>query len=403
MSEQDPTTPHGSPRPPIDPAGTSAPPPPPAGYVPAVYVQQPTASNGIGKIVTYLLVVGLLVSVTINIYLFGPVAVLLSSLSRDAPPENDFYPVFDESGDKERIVVVEISGGIDADMADYARKVFYTLEKDPPAAVVIRVESGGGGVTASDQIWQAIQSFRAKHDEVPVIASFGSVAASGGYYIAAPADRIFCERTGITGSIGVLAQLPAFGGMIEKLGVEMNMVIASQSSKKDDANNLFISWYAADDTDDADVVPIEVNGETRRFTKDGAASYKVLQNLVDGAYVTFFNVVKEGRLAANSKITEEELRQAANGSIFVGQAALDAKLVDEIGYLEDAIAYAAKEAKITGDPKVKVIKKPTPGFFGAMAKRGAGVDLTDFTGADLRGLYEDATTLRLEYRLRAVR
>ena len=157
--------------------------------------------------------------------------------------EQLYNPTYEPVKHSDRVVVVEITGMIDAANAEFARQAFYKLEQDKPAAVVLRVESGGGGVTASDQIWHAIQSFRAAHPDVPFVASFGAVAASGGYYISAPADRIFCERTGITGSIGVLAQVPAAGGVIEKLGLEMNMVIADKSPNKDDANDFFVQWY----------------------------------------------------------------------------------------------------------------------------------------------------------------
>ena len=374
----------GSPRPPIDPAGTSTPPPPPPGYVPAVYVQQPSGKSGVGKIITYLLLVALLVSVTANVYLSGPIRAVLYQLSLTAPPEQPYNPTFEKTGNTDRVVVVEISGAIDGTVADFARQAFYTLEKDPPAAVVLRVESGGGGVTASDQIWHAIQHFRAAHPKVPVVSSFGAVAASGGYYIAAPSDYIFCERTGITGSIGVLAQVPGLGGMVEKLGVEMNMVIATNSPNKDDANNLFIEWYDKDGN----------------LTEDGEASVAVLKNLVDDAYVTFFDVVESGRQAADPSITTEDLKQAATGAIFIGEEAKAAKLVDEIGYLDDAIAHAAQQANLTGDPDVKVIRQPVPGLFGSMASAKDGVNLGNVTGQELRELVDDATAVKLEYRMR---
>lgn len=374
----------GSPRQPIDPTGTSTPPPPPPGYVPAVYVQHPGSGKGAAKIIMYLLAVALLASVTANIYLSGPVKVIAEAIAgglQEIPYNKEGESV---DGDK-RIVVVEISGTIEGSVAQFARQAFYKLEQDPPAAVILRVESGGGGVTASDQIWHAIKSFRAAHPDVPVVSSFGAVAASGGYYIAAPSDYIFNERTGITGSIGVLAQVPGLGSMVEKLGVEMNMVIATNSPNKDDANNLFIEWY----------------DEEGKLTEEGEASVAVLKNLVDGAYETFFDVVETGRQAADSSITTEELQQAATGAIFIGQEALDAKLVDEIGYLDDAIAHAAKEAKLTGVPGVTVLRKPVPGMLSSMLSgKEGGANLGNVTGEELRELVDDATAVKLEYRMR---
>lgn len=383
----DQTTPQpGEPRPPIDPTGTSTPPPPPPGYVPAVYVQHPSGSKGIGKVVLYVLAVALLTSVMINVYLskYGPVAIMLSALASGGVQESNYNPEVTASELNDRVVVVEISGTIEGSVADFARQAFYKLEQDPPAAVILRVESGGGGVTASDQIWHAITSFRAKHPEVPVVSSFGAVAASGGYYIAAPSDYIFCERTGITGSIGVLAQVPGLGGMVEKLGVEMNMVIATESPNKDDANNLFIEWY----------------DDEGNLTEEGQASVDVLKNLVDDAYDTFFEVVETGRQAADPSITSEELKQAATGAIFIGVEAKDAKLVDEIGYLSDAIAYAAGQAKISGEPNVTVMQQPVPGLLGSLASTEQGVNLGNVTGEELRQLMDDATAVKLEYKMR---
>ena len=386
MADDQATPSPGAPRPPIDPTGTSTPPPPPPGYVPAVYVQHPSGSKGIGKVVMYLLVVGLLTSVMINVYLskYGPVATMLSAFAAGGLQEQSYHPTVTPSELKDRVVVVEITGMIEGSVADFARQAFYTLEKDPPAAVVLRVESGGGGVTASDQIWRAIQKFQAAHPNVPVVSSFGAVAASGGYYIAAPTDYIFCERTGITGSIGVLAQVPAAGGIIEKLGVEMNMVIADKSPNKDDANNLFVQWY----------------DDEGNLTEEGKASVAVLKNLVNDAYDTFLDVVVTGRTAADGSITKEELEQAATGAIFIGQEALDAKLVDEIGYLDDAIAHAAKQANISGDPNVTVVRQPVPGLLSSMVSGQEGVNLADVTGEDLRQLVDDATAVKLEYRMR---
>lgn len=386
MADDQPTQQPGEPRKPIDPTGTSTPPPPPPGYVPAVYVQHPSGSKGIGKVVLYVLAVGLLTSVMINIYLskYGPVAMMLGALTSGGIQEASYNPEVTPSEVDGRVVVVEISGTIEGSVAEFARQAFYKLEQDPPAAVVLRVESGGGGVTASDQIWHAITSFREKHPDVPVVSSFGAVAASGGYYIAAPSDYIFCERTGITGSIGVLAQVPGLGGMVEKLGVEMNMVIATNSPNKDDANNLFIEWY----------------DEEGNLTEDGKASVDVLKNLVDGAYDTFFEVVETGRQAADQSITTEELKAAATGAIFIGEEALDAKLVDEIGYLSDAIAYAAGQAKISGEPGVTVMQQPVPGLLGSLASTEQGVNLGNVTGEELRELMDDATAVKLEYRMR---
>lgn len=374
----------GHPRPPINPAGTSSAPPPPPGYVPAVFVQEPSGKSAASKFMMYILAVLLLFSVTVNVYLWGPVKMIAAALSATGPVERPYNAEFTPTGDTERIVVVKIEGMIDGPTAEYARKTFHRLEQDPPGAVVLRVESGGGGVTASDQIWHAIKSFQAKHPDIPVVASFGGIAASGGYYIAAPCDYIFHERTGITGSIGVLAQVPGAGGMIEKIGLEMNMVIATESPNKADANNLFIEWYDGDGN----------------LSPEGEAAVAVLKNLLDDAYDTFLKVVEEGRMAANNKITKEDMKAAANGGIFIGEEALDAKLVDEIGYLDQAIAYAANKAGVSGEPRVKYYSESEGFKLSSLVGQDNGTDLTNVTGEELRTLVDEATAVRLEYRTR---
>ncbi|MEM1354186.1 MAG: S49 family peptidase [Planctomycetota bacterium] len=380
----------GQPRPPINPAGTSSAPPPPPGYVPAVFVQEPSNKSAASKFLMYILAALLLFSVTLNVYLWGPVRQIAAALSATGLNERLYNPEVTPSTIPDRVVVVKIEGMIDGPTAEFARQAFYRLEQDPPKAVVLRIESGGGGVTASDQIWHAIQSFRAKHRDVPVVASFGGIAASGGYYIAAPCDYIFCERTGITGSIGVLAQVPGAGGLIEQIGLEMNMVIADNSPNKDDANNLFVQWKK-----DPEGGLLEDN-----LTDEGKAAMRVLKNLLNDAYDTFVGVVVEGRTAANSDITEEQLRAAATGGIFIGTEALDAKLVDEIGYLDEAIAYAADQAGLSGEPKVTYLDEATGFPLASLIGQRQGTDLTNVTGEEIRQLVDDATAVRLEYRTR---
>ena len=372
----------GSPQPPINPAGTSSAPPPPPGYVPAIYVQRAESGGGLNKLLIYILLVLLLFSITLNVYLRGPIKTIADVLTARGPQEEHYTYEVKDMQPEDRVAVVIVSGTIDGPTAEYCREAFAKLEQNPPMAVVLRVESGGGGVTASDQIWHYINNFKTKHPDVPVIASFGSVAASGGYYIAMPCDYIFNERTGITGSIGVLAQVPSFGGLVEMYGVEMNMVIANNSPNKDDANNLFVAWY-----DD--------EGE---LTEEGSAAVAVLGNLVDDAYETFFTVVKDGRTRMDTAITEQDMRDASTGKIFIGQEALDAKLVDEIGYLDDAIAYAAAQAGMSGEPLVTVLRETSPSPIARVLGERKGVDLSDVSGGELRDIVDEFAAVRLEYR-----
>ncbi len=240
-------------------------------------------------------------SILANIYL-GADRVLRS-------PPGASEATYREGTGEQRVVIVPVEGGIDDDMAKFVRRAFRALEKDLPAAIVLRVNSGGGGVTASDQIWHSINSFKQKHPDVAIVASFGGVAASGGYYIAAPTDYIFCEQTGITGSIGVMAQIPSVAGMIDKLGVEMNVVVADGSKDKAVANNLFENWKDSRATSPKRARP------TRRCSRTCST--------VPGT--RFVEVVDEGR----PTLTTEEVKALATGDIFTAEQALDAKLIND--------------------------------------------------------------------------
>ena len=148
---------------------------------------------------------------------------------------------------------------------------------------------------------------------MPVIASFGGVAASGGYYVAAGTDRIFIEPTGFTGSIGVIAQVPTLQEAMSKLGVEWVTLVADGSPKKDNANNLYRDWTEAD--------------------------REVLSRLIDDAYRRFTEVVVAGRPG----LTEANVGAVADGSVYTGEAAVANGLVDAVGYLDDAVDSLAEE------------------------------------------------------------
>src|SRR5690606_2688533 len=112
------------------------------------------------------------------------------------------------------------------------------LRENKPKALILRIDSGGGTVGASDRIWNELARFR-QETEIPIVASFGSIAASGGYYIAAGADHIIAEPTCITGSIGVMANVMTFDRLLDKVGVTPEVLVAQGSPEKDVANNVF--------------------------------------------------------------------------------------------------------------------------------------------------------------------
>lgn len=181
-------------------------------------------------------------------------------------------------------------------------------------AVVLRIDSPGGGVGPSQEIYAAVKALKNK----PVIVSMGSVAASGGYYIAAPAAHIFANPGTITGSIGVIMEFPDIAALLEKIGVHRR-VIKSGTFK-------------------------DIGSPVREIT---AAEHVLLQDLIDDVYSQFVTAVATGR-----DLDPAIVEKLADGRIFSGSQAKTAGLVDELGGLQAAIEYAARRVGIEGDPEV---------------------------------------------------
>jgi protease-4 len=179
-------------------------------------------------------------------------------------------------------------------------------------AVVIRVNSPGGSALASDIIWREIDLLK---KEKPVVVSMGNVAASGGYYIACNADSIFADANTITGSIGVFSVVPNLGNFMKnKLGITFDRVNTST--------------YA-----DAPTTTRALNATEQKFMQAG----------VDSIYYTFKSRVAQGR-----KKSIEFVDSVAQGRVWIGSDAIKVGLVDRIGTLNQAIATAAKMAKLKG-------------------------------------------------------
>lgn len=347
------------------------PPPPPPGYLPPVY-PAPPKQKGIGsKVMTSLVTTLLLVSLLVNFYLI--VLVVVPQLSATEA-------VYREGTSTDRVVIVPVNGGINDEMYQFVQKAFKSLEKDVPAAIVLRINSGGGGVTASDQIWNTVHSFKVKHPDTKIVASFGGIAASGGYYIATPTEYIFCEQTGITGSIGVIAQIPAVEGLIEKLGVEMNIVVADGSTEKAVANNLFEDWH----------------NEAGELTPAGEKNQEVIKNLLNSAYARFVQVVDNGR----PNLTTDEVEALATGKIFTAEQALQEGLVDEVGYLDQAVDKAIQLAGMNvSDARVTTVRQHTGGLLGLLGARKSSLDLASVTPDTVRTWVDELGEVRLAYRI----
>ncbi len=190
-------------------------------------------------------------------------------------------------------------------------------------AIVLRVDSPGGGVVASQEIYEAVKKAAAKK---PVVASMGAAAASGGYYIAAPASRIIANPGTITGSIGVIMEIPNIKGLMDKIGVKSEVI---KSGKYKDLASAFR----------------DIGNEER----------EILQGLMDDVHEQFIQAVSEGR-----RIAIDDVKKIADGRAFSGRQALKVGLVDELGDLDYAIKTAAKMAGIKGEPEVVTKKEISP-------------------------------------------
>ena len=212
------------------------------------------------------------------------------------------------------IVDTETGGMASSEQSIVATKVCKDLEKlmndDDVKAVVLRVNSPGGSAYASEQIWRSVTQLKTKK---PVVVSMGGYAASGGYYISCAANYIYAEPTTITGSIGIFGMFPDFSGLLtEKLGVKFDEVKTNK--------------HAAFGT------------MSRPFNDEEMA---LLDQYIGRGYDLFRQRVADGR-----KQPVEKIEEIAQGRVWLGNDALPIKLVDAIGSLDDAIAKAAKLAKL---------------------------------------------------------
>jgi len=189
-------------------------------------------------------------------------------------------------------------------------------------AVVLRINSPGGGVAASQEMYEAVKKFRADTHKA-VVVSMSSVAASGGYYVACAADKIFANPGTITGSIGVIAEWYNYGDLLR--WAKMESIVIKSGELKD------------------------AGSPTRPLTSVERAYF---QSLIDGMYKQFVSAVSAGR-----KIDQAVITKLADGRVYTGQEAKENGLVDELGTYQDAVAAAARMAGISGEPKIVTAPK----------------------------------------------
>ncbi|MDI6732798.1 MAG: signal peptide peptidase SppA [Planctomycetota bacterium] len=188
-------------------------------------------------------------------------------------------------------------------------------EKDKKIkAIILAIDSPGGGVTASDIIYRAIKEFKQKHPDKPIIALLHDTAASGGYYIAMACDYIIAHPTTITGSIGVISLFIILEDLMGKIGVQP-VVVKSGKAK-------------------------DIGSPLRKMTPE---EVQFIQNIIDEMYNNFVEVVYQGR---KNVLSKEEIKTLADGRILTGREAEKTKLVDSTGYITDAYKNVLEMAKL---------------------------------------------------------
>lgn len=268
------------------------------------------------------------------------------------------------------VALIKVEGAIEAGDAPpdvfgsttsgaYSERIVRQLKEanDDPAvkAIVLRVDSPGGGVVASDEIYEQVAAI-----EKPVLVSMGTMAASGGYYVSAPADEIWANPNTLTGSIGVISQFINVEGLIDEYGVDVTTI-------KSGANKDIGSMY-------------------REMTAEEQA---IWQSIVDECYDGFVKIIVEGR-----GLDEQTVRNLADGRVYTGQQALKLGLVDNLGNIDQVIDRAAELGGIQGEPRLIDYDTDAPLFsslWGAFNQPSPVEELQDLlhlkTGATLMYLY----------------
>lgn len=246
-----------------------------------------------------------------------------------------------------KIITIDIGGVISShdfdgggDMVERVKEEFELAEKDANVkAVILKVDSPGGEVLASDEIYRAVEEFQSRTKR-PVVAQMGSLAASGGYYVSAPCRWIVANELTLTGSIGVIMSGMNFRGLMDKVGVQPQVY---KSGKFKD-----------------------MMSSTRRPEDIPEGEREMMQSLIDETYATFKGVVKKGRAASHTANKDgrelaKDWESYADGRIFSGKEALRLGFVDELGNFDVAVKRAKKLAGIT---EANLVKYQPPFAFG---------------------------------------
>ena len=248
----------------------------------------------------------------------------------------------------DRIGVVEINGVI-SDADEVVAQIVGYREDDSIPAIVLRINSPGGVVAPTQEIYEALNL--ARQAGKTIIASMGSVAASGGYYVACAADTIMANPGTLTGSIGVIFEVPNASGLYDKIGIDWQVIKSG--------------------------VHKDIGSSARKMTTEERGH---MQAVVDDTFEQFVNVVVNSR-----PLTRSEVLEVADGRVFTGNQAKGLGLVDRLGTYQDALILAADMSGMTGTPNVVKPKKKS---------------IFDLMVENMESVFQAPTSVFLEYRLR---
>lgn len=316
---------------------TSAPPPPPA-----------NRPSRFWFFAALLLGLGLAGSVLMNMILTVAVAGAASERAKGFTVSL----VDGEAEEEDFIAIVPVQGVIMEPPSDnpgkgsfgQMSKLLKELKKeDHLKGILLVVDSPGGGVTASDRMYEELRRFKVE-TKVPVVAVFEDVAASGGYYVAMASDHIMAHPTSITGSIGVISHFYNASQLLGHVGVEVNTIKSLNFQGKESFK--------------------DIGSPYRKMRPE---EKELMQKLITEMWDRFTTVVAEGR---KGKLTPAEVKKLADGRVFSGQEALKQKLIDQVGYTPDAYKEIRKRC---GNDKAKILRylpeKSWEDIFGAEAAR----------------------------------
>ncbi|MCK5686094.1 signal peptide peptidase SppA [bacterium] len=243
-----------------------------------------------------------------------------------------FFNFASDKGDNssdfgERIAIIPLKGVI-IDSAPFIKNLTHLASRNSVKGIIILINSPGGGTTASEEIYLKIKRISKKYNK-PVFASISTVGASGGYFAALAADMIWALPSSLTGSIGVIMDLPQWSRLMNELGLDLNRF------RSGDLKGSGSPWK-------------ELSSEEKKY----------FQSLIDDIYSQFLDITLENR-----NLTREELLPLARGQAFTGKQAWEKGLIDELGPLQSAVDSMASLLDLDEDPKLIYPKKEKLSLF----------------------------------------